>query len=581
MQHPNLKQSLYCFCIITSIYLPSKAQAGGNATFLGQSQGKTPFEETIAFSINGATLASAYYSILPATGSFTRPIAASFSANYLINQGLLSGGRLYLQVFGLYNNISGQSYNNTVQFAFSYTDGSVSYLNTQVITSGYTSVCPSLIPSGSQNPPSAIGIMHNYRTATSDLGYDYIFLKEYCQNSSHVADGPAILDTDGNIRWIASDNGVATGAAILGSNHKAVYTSNGQTYLSNGNPGIDMIAVNTGLVTPLINFGGLLNGSDNVAGSIIYVGEHNIDPGRNGTIITGANKGIPNGSAPATPTENGSLLIETDGLKLLNHWDFAQIISSAMIAGGDDPAKFVFPTNNDWFHENATLYNPADNTLIVSSRENFIIAVDYDPPADGSVKKIHWIFGDTTKAWHGFSSLSKYALTYNTASAYPPVGQHGISFDPHGNLMMMNDGTPSLVQNPKGIGPFRSFAAKYKIDLTQKTATSPGLATYVYGYGGYGGGSYFQSPYCGSAYDFQVGAADNYLMDFAVEAAAGAAPVFSPTAGPVFAELQGLKNDSSLVFDLQIPSAGSAEIPNECAQGWNAVPVDLSAIQYN
>ena len=52
-----------------------------------------------------------------------------------------------------------------------------------------------------------------------------------------------------------------------------------------------------------------------------------------------------------------------------------------MLAGGDDPSGFVYPVGTDWFHNNATTYNKADNTLIVSSRENFVIAVDYDTPA--------------------------------------------------------------------------------------------------------------------------------------------------------------------------------------------------------
>ena len=44
-----------------------------------------------------------------------------------------------------------------------------------------------------------------------------------------------------------------------------------------------------------------------------------------------------------------------------------------------------------WFHNNAAYYNRADNSLIVSSRENFVIGLDYDTRA------IKWILGDQTE----------------------------------------------------------------------------------------------------------------------------------------------------------------------------------------
>ena len=63
-----------------------------------------------------------------------------------------------------------------------------------------------------------------------------------------------------------------------------------------------------------------------------------------------------------------------------------------MIAGGDDPSGFVFDSVlGDWFHNNCTAYRAEDNTLLVSSRENFVIALDYDSDA------IKWILGDSTK----------------------------------------------------------------------------------------------------------------------------------------------------------------------------------------
>ena len=46
----------------------------------------------------------------------------------------------------------------------------------------------------------------------------------------------------------------------------------------------------------------------------------------------------------------------------MKQWNMANIISAAMIAGGDDPSQFVYPTPTDWFHLNGVTYNRADDS---------------------------------------------------------------------------------------------------------------------------------------------------------------------------------------------------------------------------
>ena len=114
----------------------------------------------------------------------------------------------------------------------------------------------------------------------------------------------------------------------------------------------------------------------------------------------------------------------------------ADIISAAMIAGGDDPSQFVFPTPTDWFHNNGATYNRADDSLIVSSRENFVICLDYKTSA------IKWILGDPTKKWYQFPSLRKFALTVAPGSL-PPIGQHAPSITFDQNLLLFDNGQNS------------------------------------------------------------------------------------------------------------------------------------------
>ena len=98
-----------------------------------------------------------------------------------------------------------------------------------------------------------------------------------------------------------------------------------------------------------------------------------------------------------TTTHYNSVNIEVDASgRVLKTWNMAHIIGAAMIAGGDDPSRFVYPTPTDWFHLNGVTYNRADDSLIVSSRENFLICLDYETTA------IKWIPGIRRKSATNF-----------------------------------------------------------------------------------------------------------------------------------------------------------------------------------
>ena len=122
-------------------------------------------------------------------------------------------------------------------------------------------------------------------------------------------------------------------------------------------------------------------------------------------------------------------------------FDMADILTSYMQANGDDASAFVRP-GIDWFHVNASTYDPSDNTVIVSSRENFLIKVNY------STHDIVWILGDPTKYWYTFPSLRAKALTLNAGGDYP-IGQHAVSITSDGYVMVFNDGYGSVNQ-PSG-----------------------------------------------------------------------------------------------------------------------------------
>ena len=144
--------------------------------------------------------------------------------------------------------------------------------------------------------------------------------------------------------------------------------------------------------------------------------------------------------------------IEVDASgRVLKTWNLADIISAAMKPEETIPAS-LFTTPTDWFHNNAVTYNRADDSVIISSRENFLICLDYETSA------IKWILGDPTKKWYQFPSLRQFALTLAPGSL-PPIGQHSpsITFDQNilvfdnGNKQYFSDatrGSPRLCESP-------------------------------------------------------------------------------------------------------------------------------------
>jgi hypothetical protein len=158
-----------------------------------------------------------------------------------------------------------------------------------------------------------------------------------------------------------------------------------------------------------------------------------------------------------------------------------------MSAHGDDPTLFVRP-GYDWFHSNAATYDPSDNSIIVSSREDFLIKLDYD------TGDIIWILGDPTKYWYTFPSLRAKALTLQAGGLYP-IGQHGVSITSKGLVMVMNDGFGSASQPsgaPTGETRMYSAVSAYSIDAAANTATEVWHFDY---------GQTIYSDICGSAYE--------------------------------------------------------------------------------
>jgi hypothetical protein len=461
-------------------------------TIDGQIAGATPFLSQVTLSVSDmAALKSIQFTIAPKPGSSSRALSGAYTSTYLAERGDIGAGKIFLPVYGLYDD-----YANSVTLTYSFNDGSARQAGTTITAAVFDDPCGYKTPTILQA-----------RTPGNSLSYDYILLKGACSTYS-----PAIIDTDGALRWVGTAGLKFYSLAFL---ENSIYIADGPLLYRND-----------------------LDGTVELLGDYSKNGvndfHHNVDRGKFGLLLEAD-----------TDEYAETVIMEIDtGGKILQTWNMADIISAAMTAAGDDPDQFVFGAPADWFHSNAVTYNRADDSLIISSREDFLICIDY---ATGTIK---WILGDPTKAWYQFPSLQQYALDLVPGSL-PPIGQHAVSITYDQGVLVFDNGQNSLFQQPAG--SLRDYASprKYRIDFNTRTATE--VWNYPMDESVY-------NPYCGSVYEDQP---LNYLIDYA----------YILENDALHARVVGLDPSGDKIFDYQYVTAG-------CLTAFNAVPLHLESTAF-
>jgi len=465
-------------------------------TIDAESPGATAFIVQLTLTASDTSvIKSIQFTIAPKPGSVTRPISGTYSYDYMVARGYLvpPSQQIFLPVYGLY-----AGFGNTITLTYLFTDGSSKEDSTTVTTGAFTDPC------GYED-----ATVLQARTDSTDLSYDYIMIKGVCSSFS-----PAIIDSDNALRWVGS---AGVGGASGTFHDNAAYQAAGTTLYR-----IDL----DGTVTLLRNY----------ADEDVTLIHHNIDRGKTGLLLE-----------VDTSLQVESTVLEIDNAgNILKTFSMADIIRAAMLAGGDDPDEFVFDPPTDWFHNNSCTYDRATDTLLVSSRENFVIGIDYESST------IKWILGDPTKKWYEFPSLQAFALAL-APDSLPPIGEHGLSitFDQH--LLLMDNGLASTVQMPPGEDRGYSAPRKYRLDVESK------IATEVWNYER---DQMTNSPICSSIYE---DAPLNYLIDYS--------DINGPIAPEQFAELVGLDAAGEKIFHYQYPTL-------RCDTAFNAIPLHLESTSF-
>jgi hypothetical protein len=488
--------------IIGSVFMVFTHLAGANQaddttiTITGRAAGTTPFIASLNLNVsNTAVLKSVQFAIDPKPGSVTRPLSSTFSNDYLVSRGFEHPPQIALPVYGLY-----AGYRNIVRLTYRFLDGSSKQAVTSITTAPFDD------QGCGYNNPTKI----QPRTNSTTLSYDYWFDRSACGDYS-----PVILDSDGALRWVSP---LPTLNALFAAStfaDNAVYKTQGSQLLR-----IEL----DGTVLVVADYSNI--------GAVHF--HHNIDPGKRGLLLE-----------PDTTTYFESTIVEVDKHdgRVLKTFNMANIISAAMLAGGDDPSQFVFPTPTDWFHNNGATYNRADDSLVVSSRENFVICLDYNTTA------IKWILGDPTKKWHQFPSLRKFAIGVAPGST-APIGQHSPSITFDQSLLLFDNGQMSQFQNPPGAQRDYASPRKYTVDLVANVVTE------VWNYPA---NQNIHCPFCSSIYE---DAPFNYLIDYAFVNGGG------PPNVPTFAQFVGLDASGARIFYYQYPTVG-------CNTAYNSIPIHL------
>lgn len=458
--------------------------------------GPSPFISLVHVVTDLSSVTGVQYTIFAKPGSVSNPVHVEYSMAALAARGYLSDGTLTVPVFGLY-----AGYDNHVSMALMRQGDDPLQFEVEITTAPYSD------PTGIYSQPNVVV----KRPPGSSLGFSFIYIKSGIGS-------PVILDTDGEIRWAAPGVSDALSSAFAGDPFII------------GNPALP-------LVYRLGLDGTLSQMSLPPSGYTDF--QHDIDYGKQGLLAApdALSGGVEQLESNLIEMRVGS------GVTILNHWDLGAIIGGYMSSQGDDAAAFVRP-GVDWFHLNSAIYDPRDDSVIVSSREDFVIDLDY---STGAIK---WILGDPTKYWYSFPSLRAKALALAPGGLYP-IGQHALSITPDGLLLLFNDGTASLNQ-PSGepAGEARTFSAvsAYSIDPASMTATQ------VWSYDA---GQTVYSAYCGSAYESRD---QSVLVDYA-EANYDTEAI-----------LVGLDPSHNVIFKFAYPTSF-------CNTSWNARPFPLDDLR--
>jgi len=445
-------------------------------------------------------ISSINYIVYTKPGNNSKNLNVTYSLSYLTNQGFVDydNATVEVPIFGLY-----PGYLNNIAVLINWTDKTSTSFLLNVQTDEYAS----------KYALHGIQLLKQYKNPT----VSYMLIDSY-------GTSPIVMDIDGEVRW-QSD--------IVGESYKA--------YLDNiESVGGFLVFDKFGSGIKKINFKGQVVQSNDISDANYYGFHHNVEPGKE-ALLAGVN--FHNGDI----IEPKSVLIEVTPLgDILESWDFNQIIGDKIRKAGENPSTFMM-NGVDWFHMNSNIYSPQDDSLIVSSRENFVIKVDY------ATKDIKWILGNADKQWYQNYPLSLRPLAMRVRGK-APIGQHSLSLPIDANhLLLLNNGHGSDIWSDAGDSESRAYSAVSVYEINEAMMTADEVFTLTFD-------EKLLSPYCGSVYKTEF---EEYLIDFA------------SVANQTYAKLMVVDGNGHVNLDMRIPKRSVDD--QSCDTVYRVKPIKLES----
>ncbi len=360
-------------------------------------------------------LESISFRVASKPGHASADVQVSFARSYLARRGLLDAATnsVTFPVFALYANHA-----NEVEIAAEFTDSGS-------LVNDYLVQAPPFEHTGRD-----VGEIIVHRL-TQDPGINFIAVESL---------GPSVVlfDIDGERRWISPSLGEIVRTHIFQEDHWVIAS-----------------ATDNGLYQ--VFWDGSVE-AHTISDPRYVNSHHNLDPGK---VALLNNSGFVDGEIHRP--ESVVIEMESDGT-VLKAWHFDDILAEFIVSRGEDPSALIM-NDFDWFHVNSAAYDAGDDALIVSSRENFVIKIDYD------TGEIAWLLGNPDKLWYTQypNSLQTLALAIE---GRPPIGQHDLQLSPDGKrIALFNNGFGNLNLPYIGDNQTESTVSIFEIDEAQGTAS--------------------------------------------------------------------------------------------------------------
>ncbi|MFL2534899.1 MAG: aryl-sulfate sulfotransferase [Candidatus Azotimanducaceae bacterium] len=446
------------------------------------------FISALTLDVASEVISAVSFKIEPKPNLISEAIQAKYSADLIVKE----NGIIRLPIFGLYSD-----YLNSVELTLFYKDGSISTVSKQIATAVY------------DNPMTLEVNTHVRRSLKPSYSYFYI-------KSSY---GVHVIDIDGNFRWAANDQINAISSIYDRGTFKVFLDDELHELKLSGQT----------LITKVSQ-----SGMSNI------VAHHDVEIGKVGYLV----------EVDADKVNRSSRIIESVLLEIdsegnaLKEWDFGIIFRDYIESEGYDSGNFV-RDGADWFHMNSAIYDPSDDSIIASSRENFVVKVGYESG------ELIWLLGDETKHWYvNYPPLQSLSLT---SLDLKPIGQHSLSLI-EGDLALFNNGqlsfqTPEGV--PKGVVLDTSPSSIYRINKDAKEAEV------VWNYD-----PLIYSDVCSSLHRDSTSGDGDYLITYSVVDRLDK----SDPKKPVRTLIRGINHDMETLFEFQLPTIN-------CRTSWQSRPL--------